>query len=204
MSMQDGPVQASETREKIKSKEERNEELLALRWHESDVEPPDGAHIVFIDESGIVDDDEYIDGRLKSGYDDWDEVLLWTLHPDDPSPAKAASSPGWLPLDAEHWPEEGALVVLSYPTGLGGSAYLTARCCGGVSDQYPFISTDAGISVQDIVECQCDSWLLISERQRGRKDDCEACKASQPQCNKCCKACDDPCNAAQWCRKDEK
>lgn len=86
---------------------------------------------------------------------------------DDPSPTKAVSSPEWLPLDAEHWPEEGALVVLSYPTGLGGSAYLTARCCGGVSDQYPFISTDAGISVQDIVECKCDSWLLISERQRG-------------------------------------
>lgn len=119
-------------------------------------------------------------------------------------PTKAASSPEWLPLDAEHWPEEGALVVLSYPTGLGGSAYLTARCCGGVSDQYPFISTDAGISVQDVVEFRCDSWLLISERQRGRKDDCEACKASHPQCNKCCKACDDPCNAAQWCRKDEK
>lgn len=88
---------------------------------------------------------------------------------DDPLPTKAASSPEWLPLDAEHWPEEGALVVLSYPTGLGGSAYLTARCCGGVSDQYPFISTDAGISVQDIVECKCDSWLLISERQRGEK-----------------------------------
>ena len=119
-------------------------------------------------------------------------------------PTKAASLPEWSPLDAEHWPEEGALVVLSYPTGLGGSAYLTARCCGSASDQYPFISTDAGVSVQDIVECQCDSWLLISERQRGRKDDCEACKASHPQCNKCCKACDDPCNAAQWCRKDEK
>lgn len=86
---------------------------------------------------------------------------------DDSLPTKAVSSPEWLPLDAEHWPEEGALVVLSYPTGLGGSAYLTARCCGGVSDQYPFISTDAGISVQDIVECKCDSWLLISERQRG-------------------------------------
>ena len=88
---------------------------------------------------------------------------------DDPSPTKAASSPEWSPLDAEHWPEEGALVVLSYPTGLGGSAYLTARCCGGASDQYPFISTDAGISAQDIVECKCDSWLLISERQRGEK-----------------------------------
>ena len=86
---------------------------------------------------------------------------------DDPSPTKAVSSPEWSPLDAEHWPEEGALVVLSYPTGLGGSAYLTARCCGGANDQYPFISTDAGISVQDIVECKCDSWMLISERQRG-------------------------------------
>ena len=86
---------------------------------------------------------------------------------DDPSPTKAVSSPEWLPLDAEHWPEEGALVVLSYPTGLGGSAYLTARCCGGADDQYSFISTDAGSLVQDIVECKCDSWLLISERQRG-------------------------------------
>lgn len=88
---------------------------------------------------------------------------------DDPSPTKAVSSPGWSPLDAEHWPEEGALVVLSYPTGLGGSAYLTARCGGSASDQYPFVSTDAGISVQDIVECKCDSWLLISERQRGKQ-----------------------------------
>lgn len=169
MSMQNGPVQASKTREKTESKEERNEELLALRWYESDVEPPDGAHIVLIDDTGLVDDDEYIGGGLKNGYNDWDEVLFWTLYPDDPSPTKAVSLPEWSPLDAEHWPEEGALVVLSYPTGLGGSAYLTARCCGGVSDQYPFISTDAGISAQDIVECKCDSWLLISERQRGEK-----------------------------------
>lgn len=96
----------------------------------------------------------------------WDMLAAMSMQ-DDPSPTKAVSSPGWLPLDAEHWPEEGALVVLSYPTGLGGSAYLTARCGGSASDQYPFVSTDAGISVQDIVECQCDSWLLISERQRG-------------------------------------
>lgn len=166
MSMQDGPVQASKTREKAKSKEERNEELLALRWYESDVEPPDGAHIVLIDETGLVDDDEYIGGRLKSGYNDWDEVLLWTLHPNDPAQDKAASSPEWLPLDAEHWPEEGALVVLSYPTGLGGSAYLTARCGGGANDQYPFISTDAGISVQEITDCKCDHWTRINEFAR--------------------------------------
>lgn len=88
---------------------------------------------------------------------------------DDPGQDKTVILPGWSPLDAEHWPEEGALVVLSYPTGLGGSAYLTARCCGGANDQYPFVSTDAEISVQDIVECKCDSWLLISERQGGKK-----------------------------------
>ena len=173
MRMQDGPASDGKSLDILHKKSDpkgaRNEELLALRWYESDIEPPDGAHIVLIDETGLVDDDEYIGGRLKSGYNDWDEVLLWTLHPDDPAQDEAVSSPEWLPLDAEHWPEEGALVVLSYPTGLGGSAYLTARCSGSSSDQYPFISTDEGISVQDIVECKCDSWLLISERQRGKK-----------------------------------
>lgn len=173
MRMQDGPASDGKSLDILHKKSEpkgkRNEELLALAWHESDVEPPNGAHIVFIEESGIVDDDEYINGRLKSGYTDWEEVLLWTMHPDDSSPTKAVSSPEWLPLDADHWPKEGALVVLSYPTGLGGSAYLTARCGGSASDQYPFVSTDAGISAQEVVDCKCDSWLLISERQRGKK-----------------------------------
>lgn len=109
------------------------------------------------------EDQKYI---LRSWATVWDMLAAMSMQ-DGPAPTKAASSPEWLPLDAEHWPEEGALVVLSYPTGLGGSAYLTARCGGGANDQYPFISTAAGISVQDIVECKCDSWLLISERQRG-------------------------------------
>lgn len=173
MRLQDGPAPSSKAakspRETVEPRCGEGETPLSPVWHESVVEPPDGAHIVFIDEAGNVDDDKYIDGRLKSGYTDWEEVVLWTLHPDDPAQDKAVSSPEWSPLDAEHWPEEGTLVVLSYPTGLGGSAYLTARCCGGATDQYPFVSTDAGISVQDIVECKCDSWLLISERQRGGK-----------------------------------
>lgn len=88
---------------------------------------------------------------------------------DDPEQDKTVILPGWSPLDADHWPEEGALVVLSYPTGLGGSAYLTARCGGSASDRYPFVSTDAGISAQEVVDCKCDSWLPISERQRGKK-----------------------------------
>ncbi len=171
MRLQDGPAPSSKTakapRETVEPRCGEGETPLSLVWHESGVKPPEGAHIVFIDENGVADEDVYVSGRLKSGWADWDEVVLWTLHPDNPSPTMAASSPEWLPLNAEHWPEEGALVVLSYPTGLGGSAYLTARCCGGASDQYPFVSTDAGISAQEVVDCKCDSWLLISERQRG-------------------------------------
>ncbi len=77
-------------------------------------------------------------------------------------------APEWLPLDAEHWPTEGALVVLSYETGLGGSSYLVARCAGGADDQYPFISTDAGTTVDDIVECRCDRWMPLAECERGK------------------------------------
>lgn len=78
-------------------------------------------------------------------------------------------SPEWLPLDAEHWPAEGALVVLSYETGLGGSSYLVARCAGGANEAYPFISTDAGTTVDDIVECRCDRWMPLIECGRGKE-----------------------------------
>ena len=77
------------------------------------------------------------------------------------------AAPEWLPLDAEHWPTEGALVALSYETGLGGSSYLVARCAGSADDEYPFISTDAGTTVDDIVECRCDRWMPLAECRRG-------------------------------------
>lgn len=92
---------------------------------------------------------------------------------DDPAPKPPTlfsvdlCSPVWQPLDAAHWPEEGALVVLSYETGLGGSSYLVARCAGGADDEYPFISTDAGTTVDDIVECRCDRWMPLAECRRG-------------------------------------
>ncbi len=89
---------------------------------------------------------------------------------DELSPAPAPSAaPEWLPLDAEHWPTEGALVALSYETGLGGSSYLVARCAGGADDEYPFISTDAGTTVDDIVECRCDRWMPLAECGRGKE-----------------------------------
>ena len=33
--------------------------------------------------------------------------------------------------------------------------------------------------------------------------DCDYCKAAHPNCDKCCKACDEPCNAVQDCKKNE-
>ena len=85
-----------------------------------------------------------------------------------PAPDPSAATE-WQPLDAAHWPEEGELVVLSYETGLGGSSYLVARCAGSADDQYPFISTDAGTTVDDIIECQCDRWLPLAECRRGEE-----------------------------------
>lgn len=32
---------------------------------------------------------------------------------------------------------------------------------------------------------------------------CERCKASHPECEKCCKTCDDRCNASQLCQKED-
>ena len=167
MRLQDGPAPTSKAAEappkKAEPKSGAEETPIALAWHESDVKPPEGAHIVFIDVDGVADEDVYVNGRLKSGWaDDWEEVVLWTLYPDDPAQPETASEPEWLPLDAAHWPEEGALVVLSYETGLGGSSYLVARCAGGADDEYPFISTDAGTTVDDIVECRCDRWMPLA------------------------------------------
>ena len=171
MRLQDGPAPSSKAakaqRETVEPRCGEGETPLSLVWHESGVKPPEGTHIVFIDENGVADEDVYVSGRLKSGWADWEEIVFWTLYPDDPAQPEAASAPVWQPLDAEHWPTEGALVVLSYETGLGGSSYLVARCAGGADDEYPFISTDAGTTVDDIVECRCDRWMPLAECRRG-------------------------------------
>ena len=173
MRLQDGPAPTSKAAEappkKAEPKSGTEETPIALAWHEPDVKPPEGAHIVFIDENGVADEDVYVGGRLESGWADWEEVVLWTLYPDEPTQPAVASEPEWQPLDAEHWPEEGELVVLSYETGLGGSSYLVARCAGGADESYPFISTDAGTTVDDILACRCDRWMPLAECKRGKE-----------------------------------
>lgn len=70
-------------------------EPAALVWHEPDVKPPEGAHIVFIDENGVADEDVYVGGRMRSGYADWEEVVLWTLYPDEPTQPETVGEPEW-------------------------------------------------------------------------------------------------------------
>ena len=95
MRLQDGPAPSSKAakapREIVEPRCGEGETPLSLAWHESGVKPPEGAHIVFIDEDGVADEDVYVSGRLKSGWADWEEVVLWTLHPDDPAQPEAAS-----------------------------------------------------------------------------------------------------------------
>ena len=70
-------------------------EPAALVWHESDVEPPEGAHIVFIDKTGVADEDVYVGGRMRSGYADWEEVVFWILYPDEPTQPETVGEPEW-------------------------------------------------------------------------------------------------------------
>ena len=99
MSMQDGPVPSSKMakapRETVEPRCGEGEMPISLVWHESGVKPPEGAHIVFIDENGVADEDVYVSGRLKSGWADWEEVVLWTLHPDEPTQPKTVGEPEW-------------------------------------------------------------------------------------------------------------
>lgn len=45
---------------------------------------------------------------------------------------------------------------------------------------------------------------MMIENGSGSKADtpCDKCKAAHPECDKCCKTCDDHCNAFQLCRKE--
>lgn len=82
---------AKAPRETIEPRCGECETPLSFVWHESGVKPPEGAHIVFIDENGVADEDVYVSGRLESGWADWDEVVLWTLYPEEPAQSEAAS-----------------------------------------------------------------------------------------------------------------
>ena len=74
----------------------------------------------------------------------------------------------WQPLDEEHWPAEGQLVVIAYDNPLGGTCYETARCVGGYHDLYPFEDTDVGCELNVPSHGDYDAgywWILLPEKE---------------------------------------
>lgn len=84
---------------------------------------------------------------------------------------ETAPATPWKPLDRDHWPKEGTLVVLRGKTNLEGWIYQAAHCIGSPDDQYPFedaldhLDLDANDELLDF-----SSWMTLIEED----DDAEA------------------------------
>ena len=79
---------------------------------------------------------------------------------DDPCPK---SGEPWQPLDAEHWPPEGSLVVLSGVNSIFGMQYQIARCVGAAFEEAPFVDPNDDLTCEDIDKM--DRWMLLAERE---------------------------------------
>ena len=91
--------------------------LPCAAWFPPDVQPPDGARIIAQDKDGFVDEGKFLGGEINDSVASWDEVVRWTLHPDDeaytePVQQVAAPQPApvWHPYPDER-PEDGQKVL---------------------------------------------------------------------------------------------
>ena len=91
--------------------------LPCAAWFSPDVLPPDGARIIAQDKDGFTDEGKFLGGELDGSVVSWDEVVRWTLHPDDEAytePVQQAAAPQpapvWHPYPDER-PEEGQTVL---------------------------------------------------------------------------------------------
>ena len=94
--------------------------LPCAAWFSRDVLPPDGARIIAQDKDGFTDEGKFLGGELDGSVVSWDEVVRWTLHPDDEAytePVQQAaapqSAPVWHPYPDER-PEEGQTVLVLF------------------------------------------------------------------------------------------
>lgn len=91
--------------------------LPCAAWFSRDVLPPDGARIIAQDKDGFTDEGKFLGGEIDDSVVSWDEVVRWTLHPDDEAytePVQQAAAPQpvpvWHPYPDEK-PEEGQKVL---------------------------------------------------------------------------------------------
>lgn len=97
--------------------------LPCAAWFSTDVLPPDGARIIAQDKDGFTDEGEFLGSGLNNSVVSWDEVVRWTIHPDDEAytePVQQAtapqSAPVWHPYPDEK-PEEGQKVLVQKDNG---------------------------------------------------------------------------------------
>lgn len=86
--------------------------LPCAAWFPPDVQPPDGARIVVQDKDGFTDEGKFLGDEIDDSVVSWDEVVRWTLHPDDETYTAPAPQPApvWHPYPAER-PEDGQKVL---------------------------------------------------------------------------------------------
>lgn len=87
--------------------------LPCAAWFTSDVRPPDGARIIAQDKDGYCEEAQFLGGELDDySVVSWDEVVRWTLHPNDEAYTAPAPQPApiWHPYPAER-PAEGQMVL---------------------------------------------------------------------------------------------
>lgn len=83
--------------------------LPCAAWFTSDVRPPDGARIIAQDKEGYCEEAQFLGGELDDySVVSWDEVVRWTLHPNDEAYTAPAPQPTpiWHPYPAER-PDDG-------------------------------------------------------------------------------------------------
>lgn len=86
--------------------------LPCAAWFPPDVQPPDGSRIVVQDKDGFTDEGKFLGGELNGSALSWNEVVRWTLHPDDEAYTAPAQPPApvWHPYPAEQ-PQDGQKVL---------------------------------------------------------------------------------------------
>ena len=128
--------------------------LPCAAWFSPDVQPPDGARIIAQDQDGFVDEGKFLGGGLDSVIMEWNEVVRWTLHPDDEvytEPVQQAAAPQpapvWHPYPDER-PEEGQTVLtLSHNNyNRGNYAAYVYRAGGWYLPEFP----DDGLMTVDV------------------------------------------------------
>ena len=128
--------------------------LPCAAWFSRDVLPPDGARIIAQDKDGFTDEGKFLGGELDGSVVSWDEVVRWTLHPDDEAytePVQQAAAPQlasvWHPYPDERPEEAQTVLTLSHNNyNRGNYAAYVYRAGGWYLPEFP----DDGLMTVDV------------------------------------------------------